>query len=96
MNPAPGGYPDPRPGHTALQAWWDGQQWHFGAARLTTSAEVLWWVVGIVVAMLLSVVFPPALVFALAIGIWWYSVDQQRKREARAQAEWYRQQRPRP
>jgi len=37
MNPAPGWYPDP--GHTNLQAYWDGQQWHLGATKLTESAE---------------------------------------------------------
>jgi hypothetical protein len=37
MNPAPGWYPDP--GHTNLQAYWDGQQWHPGATKLTESAE---------------------------------------------------------
>jgi len=36
--PAPGWYPDPRPGHSNLQAWWDGRQWHLGATKLTTGA----------------------------------------------------------
>ena len=61
MIPAPGSYPDPRPGHSNLQAWWDGRQWHLGATKLTTGAEITWWIVGIVVGLALSVVFPPAL-----------------------------------
>ena len=60
MNPAPGWYPDPRPGHTNLQAYWDGQ-WHLGATKLTESAEWVYWIIGIVAGLALSTVFPPAL-----------------------------------
>ena len=60
MNPAPGWYPDPRPGHTNLQAYWDGQQWHLGATKLTESAERVYWIIGIVAGLALSTVFPPA------------------------------------
>ena len=97
MNPsitpaAPGWYPDPRPGHGQLQAWWDGQRWHLGATKLTTKAEITWWIVGFVIAMVLGVVFPPLWILALGIGIWWYFADQQKKKQARAQAAWYQQQ----
>jgi chromate transport protein ChrA len=94
MSGAPGWYPDPRPGHSQLQAYWDGTQWQLGATRLSTGAEVTWWIVGIAAALLLSTVFPPALIFAVAIGLWWYSVDQQKKKQARAQAEWQQRQGP--
>ena len=60
MNPAQGWYPDPRPGHTNLQAYWDGQQWHPGATKLTESAEWVYWIIGIVAGLALSTVFPPA------------------------------------
>ena len=94
MNPAPGWYPDPRPGHTNLQAYWDGQQWHLGATKLTESAERVYWIIGIVAGLALSTVFPPALVFVSGIGLWWYCSDENKKKRLRAQAEWYQRQGP--
>ena len=72
MNPnntsvAPGWYPDPRPGHGSLQAWWDGHQWHLGATKPTTKAEIAWWIRrrGRAGGMVLGVMFPPLSILQL-------------------------------
>ena len=96
MNPnntpaAPGWYPDPRPGHGSLQAWWDGHHWHLGATKLTEPAEWIAVGVGVLAAIVLGAIFPPTLVMFLGVGIWWYFHDKNKKRTAATQAQWYQQ-----
>ena len=91
-NPAPGWYPSPRsPG---LLAWWDGERWHLEAKKLTTSWEIASWIVGIAAGLILSAIFPPALVLVGIVAMAWYYSDQNKKKRLRAQWEWQQRQGP--
>ena len=88
---APGWYPDPRPRHGSLLAWWDGHQWHLGATKLTEPAEWIAVGVGVLAAIVVGAIFPPALVLIFGVWMWWYLHDKNKKRTAAAQAQWYQQ-----
>jgi Protein of unknown function (DUF2510) len=87
VSAAPGWYPDPR-GHTGMQAWWDGAQWHLQARKPTEVAEIVGWIIGIALGLALSAIFPPALVLVGIIAVAWYISDQNKKKRLRAQWEW--------
>jgi hypothetical protein len=84
----------PRPNHVGLQAYWDGAQWHLGATRLAETSEVVIWIIGGVLGLALSAVFPPFLVILAGIGLWIWGSKEVKRKELRNQAEWLRQQEP--
>jgi hypothetical protein len=52
----------------------------FASARNTLGYEIIGWVIGIVIALVLSAVFPPALILVLGLALMWYFTNERQKK----------------
>ena len=85
---APGYYPDPRPDHMGLHAYWDGERWHLDAAE---AAEWVSIGLGVVLSAVLCAIFPPAVVVVGTGACFYFYYSNEKKKRLQAQLEWDQQ-----